>query len=44
MEFLITGCWTVENEKDVATVDMPIDQHGEAQHSSKGHDQVAFAS
>ncbi|CAK9194362.1 unnamed protein product [Sphagnum troendelagicum] len=30
----------VENEKDVATVDMPIDQHGEAQHSSQGHDQV----
>jgi hypothetical protein len=34
----------VENEKDVATVDMPIDHHGEGQHSSKGHDQVAFAS
>ncbi|CAK9257107.1 unnamed protein product, partial [Sphagnum jensenii] len=30
----------VENEKDVTTVDMPIEQHGEAQHSSKGHDQV----
>ncbi|CAK9194226.1 unnamed protein product [Sphagnum troendelagicum] len=30
----------VENEKDVATVDMPIEQHGEAQHSSQGHDQV----
>jgi hypothetical protein len=30
----------VENEKDVATVDMPIEQHGEAQHSSLGHDQV----
>ncbi|KAH8972433.1 hypothetical protein BDL97_02G195900 [Sphagnum fallax] len=29
-----------ENEKDVATVDMPIEQHGEAQHSSQGHDQV----
>ncbi|CAN5975237.1 unnamed protein product [Sphagnum jensenii] len=30
----------VENEKDVATVDMPIEQHGEAQHNSQGHDQV----
>ncbi|KAH9550068.1 hypothetical protein CY35_10G054300 [Sphagnum magellanicum] len=30
----------VENEKDVATVDMPFDQHGEAQHSSQEHDQV----
>jgi len=36
----ISAVLEVENEKDVATVDMPIEQHGEAQHSSQGHDQV----
>ncbi|KAH8934604.1 hypothetical protein BDL97_18G092400 [Sphagnum fallax] len=42
IKILASSCanFYLENEKDVATVDMPIEQHGKAQHSSQGHDQI----